>query len=63
MVEVCAVFCYLTLVARCIETMYVFMWRMFVFMPVIVIVYGYTGMFVVQRPLLKYGICLCRGGG
>ena len=28
-------------------------WRMFVFMSVVVTVWGYVGMFVVYRPLLK----------
>ena len=37
----------LTLVARCIETMDVCIWRMFVFMYVVVIVWGSVGMFVV----------------
>ena len=37
----------LPLVARCIETIDVCIWRMFVFMPVVVIVWGSVGMFVV----------------
>ena len=37
----------LPLVARCIETMDVCIWRMFVFMSVVVIVWGSVGMFVV----------------
>ena len=37
----------LPLVARCIETIYVCIWRMFVFMSVVVIVWGFVGMFVV----------------
>ena len=37
----------LPLVARCLETIDVCIWRMFVFMSVIVIVWGYVGMFVV----------------
>ena len=49
MVEVCAVFLLLTLVARCLETIDVCIWCMFVFMSVVVIVWGYVGM----RPLLK----------
>ena len=46
-------------------------WRMFVFMFVVVTVWGSVGMFVVQWPLLKilffslgvfkYGVCLCKG--
>ena len=35
------------LVARCIETIYVCIWRMFVFMYVVVTVWGSVGMFVV----------------
>ena len=41
------------LVARCLETIDVCIWRMFVFMSVVVAVWGSVGMFVVQRPLLK----------
>ena len=37
----------LLLVTRCIETIYVCIWRMFVFMSVVVTVWGYVGMFVV----------------
>ena len=37
----------LPLVARCLETMDVCIWRMFVFMSVVVIVWGFVGMFVV----------------
>ena len=62
----------LPLVARCIETIDVCIWRMFVFMSVVVTVWGSVGKFVVQRPLmkivgflslgvLKYVVCLCRG--
>ena len=43
MVEVCAVFLFFPLVARCLETIDVCIWRMFVF----VYVWGYVGMFVV----------------
>ena len=43
----------LPLVARCIETIDVCIWRMFVFMSVVVIVWGSVGMFVVKRSLLK----------
>ena len=39
MVEVYAVFCYLPLVARCLETIDVCIWRMFVFMSVVVTVW------------------------
>ena len=46
MVEVCAVFCF-ALVARCLETIDVCIWRMFVFMSVVVTVWGFVGMFVV----------------
>ena len=45
MVEVCAVFC-LPLVARCLETIDVCIWRMFVFMSVVVTVWGSVGIFV-----------------
>ena len=61
----------LPLVARCVETIDVCIWRMFVFMSDIVIVWGSVGMFVVKRPLLmivffslgvlKYVVCLCKG--
>ena len=37
----------LPLVARCIETIDVCIWRMFVFMPVVVTVWRSVGMFVV----------------
>ena len=37
----------LPLVARCLETIGVCIWRMFVFMSVVVIVWGSVGMFVV----------------
>ena len=37
----------LPLVARCIETIDVCIWRMFVFMSDVVIVWGSVGMFVV----------------
>ena len=37
----------LPLVARCIETIDVCIWRMFVFMSVVVTVWGSVGMFVV----------------
>ena len=48
MVEVCAVFCYFPpLVVRFIETVNVCIWRMFVFMSVVVIVWGSVGMYVV----------------
>ena len=38
---------------RCVETIDVCIWRMFVFMSVVVTVWGFVGMFVVLRPLLK----------
>ena len=37
----------LSLVARCLETIYVCIWRMFVFMSAVVTVWGSVGMFVV----------------
>ena len=61
----------LPLVARCLERIDVCIWRMFVFMSVVVTVWGSVGMFVVYRPLLKivffclgvlkYVVCLCKG--
>ena len=47
LVEVCAVFCYCPLVARCLETIDVYIWRMFVIMSVVVIGWESVGMFVV----------------
>ena len=43
----------LPLGARCLEAIAVCIWRMFVFMSVVVTVCGSVGMFVVWRPLLK----------
>ena len=43
----------LPLVGRCLVTIDVCIWRKFVFMSVVVIVWGSVGMFVVYRPLLK----------
>ena len=43
----------LPLVARCLETIGLCIWRMLVFMSVVVTVWGYVGMFVVLRQLLK----------
>ena len=43
----------LPLAARCLETIAVCIWRMLVFMSVVVTVCGSVGMFVVYRPLLK----------
>ena len=37
----------LSLLARCLETIDVCIWRMFVFMSVVVTVWGSVGMFVV----------------
>ena len=37
----------LPLLARCLETINVCIWRMFVFMSVVVTVWGFVGMFVV----------------
>ena len=55
---------------RCIETIDVCRWSMFVFMYVAMTVWGSVGMFVVYRPLLKivvsslgvlkYVVCLCK---
>ena len=49
MADECAVFCYclLWLLYRCLETIDVCIWRMFVFMYVVVTVWGSVGMFVV----------------
>ena len=41
----------LSLVARCLETINVCIWCMFVFMSVVVIVWGYVAMLAVSRPL------------
>ena len=43
----------LSLVARCLETIDVCIWRMFVPMSVAVIVWESVGMFAVQWPLLN----------
>ena len=43
----------LPLVDRCLETIDVCIWRMFVFMSVVVTVSGSVGMFVVKQSLLK----------
>ena len=62
----------LPLVARCLETIDVCIWRMFVFMSAAVTAWESVGTPVVQRPLskivgflspgvLKYVVCLCRG--
>ena len=45
------------LVAGCLETIDVCIWRMLVFMYVVVIVWVSVGMFVVYRPLLKIVVC------
>ena len=49
---------FLSLVARCLETIDVYIWRMFVSMSVVVIVSGYVGIGVVYRPLLKIVVLL-----
>ena len=60
----------MSLVTRCIETIDVCIWRIFVFMSVILTVWGSVRIFVVQRPLskiifclvvLKHLVCLCKG--
>ena len=43
----------LPLVHRCLETIDVCIWRMLVFMFVVMIVWGSVGMFIVYRPLLN----------
>ena len=50
----------LPLVARCLDTIDVCIWRMFVFMSVVVIVWGSVGMFG-GLGVLKYVVCLCKG--
>ena len=61
----------LSLVARCLETIDVFIWRMFVFMSVVVIV-GVCGTVcyvadivkdsgLLSLGVLKYVVCLCKG--
>ena len=47
MVEVLRGISSLPLVARCLETIDVCIWRMFIFMSVVVTVWGSVGMFVV----------------
>ena len=47
----------LPLVARCLESIDVCIWHMFVFISVVVIVWG-LGMFVVYRPVLKIVVFL-----
>ena len=51
----------LPLVARCLDTIDVCMWRMFVFMSVVVTVWRSVGLFVVQPPLLKIVLRICVG--
>ena len=61
----------LPLVARCLETLDVCIWHMFVFMSVVVTLWGSVGMYVMKLPLLKivcfslgvlkYVVCLCKG--
>ena len=61
----------LPLVARCLEIIDVCIWLIFVFMSVVVTMWGSVGMFVVYRTLLnivffslgvlKYVVCLCKG--
>ena len=47
MLEVVRSILFLPIVARCLETIDVCIWRMFVFMYVVVTVWGSVGMFVV----------------
>ena len=46
----------LPLVARSIETIYMCIWRMFVFMSVVVTVWRSVGMFVVYQQLFKNSV-------
>ena len=48
----------LPLVARCLETIDVCIWRMFVFMSVVT-VWGSVGMFVVQRLFEPWSVEVC----
>ena len=48
----------LPLVARCLETIDVCIWRMFVSMSVALTVWGSVGMFAAQRPLFKIVVIL-----
>ena len=69
----CAQYLLLPLVARCLETIDVCIWRMFVFMSVVVTVWGSVGIvccvaavvrkivFFLALGVLKYVVCLCRG--
>ena len=53
MMEVCRSIFLLPLLASCLETRDVCIWRRFVCMSVVVTVLVSVGKFVVQRPLLK----------
>ena len=55
MVKVCTVFCYCILWLDVLETIYVCIWYMLIFMSVVVTVCESVGMFVVYRSLLKIG--------
>ena len=46
----------LPLVARCIETIDVYIWRMLVFKSVVVTVLGSVGMFFCVAALVKYSV-------
>ena len=63
MVEVWDSILLLPLVTRCIETIDVCIWRMFVFMSVVVTVWVSVGMLkiVFSLGVLKYVVCLCKG--
>ena len=50
---------FLSLVARCLETIDVCIWRMFVFMSVVVIVWGYGSLDVVFS-VFYCDACSCR---
>ena len=55
----------LPLVARCLGTIDICIWRMFVFMSVVVTVWGSVGLFLccgrfISLGVLKYVVCLCR---
>ena len=51
----------LPLVARCLETIDVCIWCMFVFMSVVVTVWGSVGMFVCVAAVVKYSVFFSLG--
>ena len=59
MVEVCAAILLLPLVARCLETIDVCIWRMFVFMSVVVTVWGSVGMLLKIMGFEPWSVEVC----